>query len=1238
MRILNIICDMQDNGLTPNAAKRIEENGHSIDVWQFGTSDIDSHEKYFAEAVGVLDDCALVIIRVHAGLTYFKKFDRLKDEISKRGVSLIVQSELPEDVRENRTLFRGSEEDYVTIRTYIELGGSDNEYNLLAWLLREIDGADIDVEAPSRHPAQGIYLPNVDDVKDIPLKDVNVAVVFNQNNVVNDNLAHIDALISELESKDVGVIPIYLTPNPSDILGSIGINESLRRYLPTDIRRSLGSIVLALPFSQLCLSDPGDGTERVRENIFEEIGVPVIQATTMFNSREGWESDTSGLGPYELSMNVFWPEYDGQIISVPLASTERSEDGRMVSMPIEDRVKAIADLAVNWAKLKNTPVNKRRIAVLLHQNPPRADMIGGAFALDAPESTARLLRTMRRRGYVTGNMPSTGKGLTKRLLDGVSNDSEWLSSEDMLERAADKVSLSQYRKWLSEIDPSCSEKMTSDWGRAPGEINTVDDVTIIPGFIEGNIFVGLQPNRGLMDDCVDIYHSQDVPPPHSYLAFYRWLTDVFGAQAVIHMGCHGTLEWLPGKGTGLSSTCYPDLVFGHIPHIYPYAMSNPGEGMHAKRRNGAVIVDHLIPPLMRAGNYDELLDVESKLQEYLRARAADMKEKMTRTADDILRECQKISLLDDIGVAKNCTLSEFEEHIDTLYDYICEVKDNLIKNGLHILGNVPSDERMDQMVYSLVRTRNGSVPSLRESVAGIRGYDLDSLAETPSAIDERSGKTYGELIDSIDSDCISLIGKVRSIDFDVDGSISIAKEMFDSDELDPIITAICTEYVPRLKETTDELKNLVDSLDGRYVLPGPSGCISRGNAHLLPSGRNFFSIDPATIPTQSSWDIGVKMADQMIERYVSENGTYPKQVGIVIWATDTMKTGGDDIAYILHLLGVRPVWSSNGGTVVGLDVVPASELGRPRIDVTLRISGLFRDSFPNLVTMIDDAVERISELDESEDDNYLIAHLRKDITDAIAEGMDPIMAKRKARVRIFGDPPGNYGGGVDTLIGSSQWGDRSELADAYVEWGGYAYGKDMKGDDLKDYFRKRMSEVDVTVKNHESRELDAFDNDDDYVFLGGMNATVEACKGEMPVSVMGDSSDPSNLKLRTLAEEGKFIYRSRVLNPKWMEGLKKHGYRGVQEITNLVEFSFGWDSTSDIMEDWMYQSVTDKFVLNDENREWIEENNPDALRQITSRLLEAVERGMWDADDDTVEALKSIFLDNESSLERINDH
>ena len=608
---------------------------------------------------------------------------------------------------------------------------------------------------------------------------------------------------------------------------------------------------------------------------------------------------------------------------------------------------------------------------------------------------------------------------------------------------------------------------------------------------------------------------------------------------------------------------------------------------------------------------------------------------MEHIAVGILEDCRKMNMLSEIGLPDDCSLKTFRGSIEKLYDYICDLKDNLIKNGLHILGEIPAEERMDQMIYSILRVRNGDIPSLREAVGRSMGYDLDALEKDRSGT-SADGRANGEILDDIDSKSMAMISSMRRNGFDAGSAIEDNRSQYGCG-FEDIVSLICEQIVPKLKLTTEELDNLANALDGRYVLPGPSGCITRGNGHLLPSGRNFFSIDPASIPTRSSWDIGSRMAEQMVRRFVDEKGTYPKQVGVVIWATDTMKTGGDDIAYVLSLLGLRPVWSSNGGAVTGLEVMPVSELGRPRIDVTMRISGLFRDSFPNLVQMIDEGVRRISELEESDDDNYLLAHLRKDITESIAGGMDPIAAKRAARVRIFGDPPGNYGGGVDSLIDSSRWSDRSELAEAYVEWGGYGYGTDLKGEDMKEFFRRRMSEVDITVKNHESRELDAFDNDDDYVFLGGMNATVESCKGEQPMSVMGDSSDPSSLKLRSLAEEGKFIYRSRVLNPKWLEGLKRHGYRGVQEVSNLVEFSFGWDSTSGIMEDWMYQAVTDRFVLDEDNRQWIQENNPEALRQITSRLLEAAERGMWNADDETVEALRSIFVDNDAALERMND-
>jgi len=541
------------------------------------------------------------------------------------------------------------------------------------------------------------------------------------------------------------------------------------------------------------------------------------------------------------------------------------------------------------------------------------------------------------------------------------------------------------------------------------------------------------------------------------------------------------------------------------------------------------------------------------------------------------------------------------------------------------------------MLYSLTRIQNGNIPSLRSAVASSMALDIDQIQTHPSSVND-NGLLNGEILDDIDNKCFDLIVKMREVSYDREQSEKIVLKIFGkNDELLSVVDLICDVILPNLNKTVEESDNIIRALNGEYILPGPSGSITRGNAHLLPTGRNFYSIDPASIPTESAWHTGIKMAEQMIERHVADTGSYPKQVGIVVWSTDTMKTGGDDIAYILHLLGLKPVWSSFGGSVVGLEILPLIELKRPRIDVTLRISGLFRDSFPNLIELIDDGVRMISKLNESDDENYILAHLRKDLADSIAKNIDPIAAEKKARVRIFGDPPGNYGAGVNSLIGNSQWNEKSDLAEAYVQWGGYAYGKEFKGEDLKDFFRKRMGEVDVTVKNHDSREIDAFDNDDDYVFLGGMNAAVESCKGEMPMSVIGDSSDPENTKVRTIAEEGKFIFRSRVLNPKWIDGLKKHGYRGVQELSNLVEFSFGWDSTSGIMEDWMYKSMTDRFLFDGDTKQWIEENNPDALRQITSRLLEAIERGMWNADSETIEKLKDIFLDSESALEGIND-
>jgi len=1234
MKIVNLLCDAQDNGLSVRAAERLRSEGLNIDVWQYGISDLDSEERFFSELLGILKDAELVLIRVHSGLTCFKKFDRLKEAVISENISLAVHSEMPQDMEDNKGLFLRSEEEHMEILRYLEFGGEDNEYNLLKWLLKVLGGANVQAERPSACPAQGLYLPGkgmVDSVHLDPEK-ATVALLFNQANYVNGNLKHIDRLAQEIVSKGANVLPVFLITNPSSISGSIGIIGTTERYLMKDGKPLIDAAVVTMGFSQICMSDPSNES---RGNIFKELGVPVIQAPALLGSERDWRSNAGGLGAFELSMSVFWPEFDGQIISVPLASTERASDGRSEYVPIESRVRAVAELAVNWAALRHTANTEKRIAILLHQNPPRRDMIGGAFGLDAAESTVNLLRSMDLRGYDVKGFPGSGQELSEKLLEGVSNDNDWMSSEEMAERAAAVVPVKEYLSWLSEMDKECTFKMTEDWGPPPGDINTAAGGIVIPGRIFGNVFVGIQPNRGYLGSDADIYHSQDVVAPHNYLAYYRWIERIFKADAIIHMGCHGTLEWLPGKGTGLSERCYPDLVLGHIPHIYPYAISNPGEGMNAKRRSWAVIIDHLIPSMTKACGYDEISSLEALVQDHLRASAAGQDEKCRGILDKLYDSCQRMDILPEIGLSGTSSLRDLAPKVPELYDYISDIKGNMIKNGLHVLGMPPEGKALEDMIFSVVRMGNGRVISIRELIASCSGFSIKDLSSRPSETDRATGKLYGEILDDVDEECLGIIEEMNETGFNPERCREIlyraAGESDDSQALSDLICRLSQD----IGMTVNEIENLLDALDGRYIMPGPSGCITRGNAHLLPTGMNFYSIDPASIPTMPSWKVGKDMADRMVERYIEERGAYPKQVGLVLWSTDTMKTGGDDVAYVLWLLGLEPVWSASGGSVTGLRVIPPKELGRPRIDVTLRISGLFRDSFPNLIRLIDEGIRMISELDEADEDNYLLTNLRKDLAENISAGLDPVLAKRRARVRIFGDPPGNYGGGVDTLIESSEWKDKDDLKRAFLEWGGYAYGTDLSGEDMKDFFAKRLGGMDVTVKNHESRELDILDNDDDFVFLGGMNAAVEAIRGEKPVSMIGDSSDPDDVGVRTLQEEASFVFRSRVLNPKWVSGLKRHGYRGVQELSNLVDYTLGWDSTSGAIEDWMYEGISQKFLFDGDNRKWIEDCNPDALLNMSSRLLEAAERGLWNADPETLDRIRSIFTDAETAVEHL---
>ncbi|MFA7341917.1 MAG: cobaltochelatase subunit CobN, partial [Candidatus Methanomethylophilaceae archaeon] len=647
-----------------------------------------------------------------------------------------------------------------------------------------------------------------------------------------------------------------------------------------------------------------------------------------------------------------------------------------------------------------------------------------------------------------------------------------------------------------------------------------------------------------------------------------------------------------------------------------------------------VVVDHLPPAMARAGSYTDLESLDADLQAYFQAEQAGQDGKMSTLLDRILNRLRELSLLSDLGLPDDSHASEVRPRLKALYDYLSEIRSTIIKDGLHIFGTVPEEQLLDETVYSLVRLRNGSVPSIREAVAESMGCELDHLLASPSDIHPGDGRPNGAWLQDVEEECQRLVREWRSQGFLSEACLqSVEVRHPGSVKLAQVCRYVCECVFPGIQGTSKETDNLLHALEGGYVQPGPSGVPTRGNSHLLPSGRNFYSMDPASIPTPASWDLGRSMADKMVQRHVRENGKYPESVGMVVFATDTMKTGGDDIAYILWLMGLRPLWNAGGGKVTGIEVIPITELGRPRIDVTLRISGLFRDTFPHLMDLIDQGVEMVAALDESPQKNFICKHLEEDIQRSLREGMGENEARSRAKVRVFGCPPGTYGGGVGEMIESSRWSEVSDLGGAFVNWGCHAYGGGRRGERMESLFQERLAGIDVTVKNHCSRELDMLDNDDDFVYHGGMVAAVRSQKGESPSSFVGDSSDPERLKVRSTAEECRFIFRSRVMNPKWLQGLMRHGYRGVQELASLVDYSFAWGATADIMEPWMYQTLADDFLLEEKVQEWINDNNPYAMRHMTGRLLEAIDRSMWKPDPQTREQLESLYLDSDEFME-----
>jgi cobaltochelatase CobN len=1118
---------------------------------------------------------------------------------------------------------------------YLVEGGPSNLTELARFLSDTVLMSGEGFEPPRRMPAYGVHGARSHDAG-----RPTVGVLFYRAHELSGNTSFVDVLCDAIEAKGANALPVYC--------------GSLRGAEP-DLYELLGradaivATVLAAGGTRAGDASAGGDEESWDVGALAELDVPVLQGLCLTSSRAAWEESDAALSPMDAAMQVAIPEFDGRLISVPFSFKEAGEDDVPVYAADPERAARVAGIAVRHAALRHKPNAGKRLALVFTAYPTKHSRVGNAVGLDTPASAVRVLDALRDAGYAVDGHPDNGDELIHRLIDAGGHDVEWLT-EEQLAAAPARVPLADYREWFARLDPQLRKSMLEHWGEPPGELYVDGDDIVLASLQFGNVVVMIQPPRGFGENPISIYHDPDMPPSHHYLAAYRWLENTFRADAIVHMGKHGTMEWLPGKGLGLSAGCAPDAVLGDLPLVYPFIVNDPGEGTQAKRRGHATVVDHLVPPMARADTYGDLAKLEQLLDEYALVSDLDPA-KAPAVRAQIWTLVKAAELHHDLHVDEQPDDDEFDEFVMHIDGYLCEIKDVQIRDGLHVLGSGPVGEARVNLVLAVLRAsqvwggKADALPGLRAALARLFGLSEKELLAEPGA----AVKVPAELTDLIDgpsqtaSDAIDLLEQLcRHLaegmeargweTAEVPGLVSrvLGGDAAASGRSCPQAVAVlefaCREVVPRLGRTTDEIGHVLHALEGGYVPAGPSGSPTRGLVGVLPTGRNFYSVDPKAIPSRLSWEVGQSLADSLIARYLADTGTYPKSVGLTVWGTSAMRTQGDDIAEILALLGCHPVWDDASRRVTGFEIVPLEELGRPRVDVTVRISGFFRDAFPHVVGLIDDAVRAVAELDEPAGANYVRAHADEDTA---AHG-----DRRRATARVFGSKPGAYGAGLLPLIDARNWRSDTDLAEVYAVWGGYAYGRGLDGRPARGDMETAFRRIQVAAKNVDTREHDLVDADDYFQYHGGMVAMVRHLTGASPEAYVGDSAVPDQVRTRTLGEETRRVFRARVVNPRWTTAMRRHGYKGAFEMAATVDYLFGYDATAGVVDDWMYEKLTAEYVFDQENREFMEKSNPWALRGIAERLLEAADRGLWaQPDPQTLEQLRETYLRLEGELE-----
>jgi cobaltochelatase CobN len=1125
----------------------------------------------------VLSQAKLIIVRLLGGVSYWPYGLEVTAAVA---ATLIV---IPGDNRLDPLLISHSSVDVAIaeqVWRYFTEGGISNLANCFQFLAHKYLAYPGQANPPQPVPKVGILASTAAP---------QVAVIFYRAHYLAGNTAAVIALCQALAAHNLRPLPVYVSS-----LRDQSIHEQLLKYL--------AGVGLILNTTSFTVGQTGT-------NPLTRLGVPILQVIFSGGTKEAWQESSRGLNPRDMAMHVVLPEVDGKVITRAVAFKavqtrhEMLQTDVVVYETVSDRLEFVAQLAANYLHLQQTPASDRRIALVLANYPSRDGRLANGVGLDTPASCVAILHALRDAGYSTGDLPANGAELIAQLTGGITNDPEGRQ----LRPGRQVLPLAAYQAYLKTLPV-----------HLPWELPDQD--LPIAGCQFGNIFVGIQPSRG--QDPSLSYHSPDLAPPHDYLGFYHWLRQNFAAQAIVHVGKHGNLEWLPGKSIALSRTCYPEIALGPLPHFYLFIVNDPGEGCQAKRRSQAVILDHLTPPMTRAELYGELLHLEALVDEYYQAEALDPS-RLGLLREQITGLIEQNHLQQELGA-----IGEFTEFLNRTDSYLCDLKEAQIRNGLHVFGQCPAGVQLRDLIVAIARCPRPGYQGLTRAIAQDWGLDLDPLTADPTAaISFTPGhplagcRNLADAIAAIEAAAARLVEQVLNHQTPDPGPAT-----------NPELTWITQHLIPSLQSTDQEITNLLRGLAGQYIPSGPSGAPTRGRPEVLPTGRNFYAVDTRALPTQSAWQVGRQAAELVVERYCQENGEYPRSLALSVWGTATMRTGGDDIAQALAFLGVTPVW--DGGRVVDFAIVPLSVLGRPRVDVTLRISGFFRDAFANLIDLFDQAVMAVASLDEPVEDNPIRAQVEQDYRFWLGQGLAPEPAQQRSLYRIFGAKPGAYGTGLQELIESQAWQTQADLAEVFLDWGSYAYTGKTCGAASREALVQRLQNTQIVLQNQDNREHDLLDSDDYYQFQGGLTVAVQTLSGQTPAAYFGDHALAENPKLRSLGEEIAKVYRSRVINPKWIAGAMRHGYKGAFEMSATIDFLFAYGATTNCVPGHMYQGVAQAYLFDQAVYEFMQAQNPWAARDMAERLLEAQQRGIWrDASPETTDRLRAIALEAEAIIE-----